>query len=77
VHYISFNNFLNKESRILNNENHVLDLSTGIRLYVKSRLYNGDRKIRSNTLFFRSDGILPIDGFTREKVKPIPIGETV
>jgi hypothetical protein len=68
---------LNKELRNLNNGNYVLDLPTGTRLYLDSRLYYRGRKIRSYTLFFRLDGTLPTDGFIREKVKPISIKETV
>jgi hypothetical protein len=45
-------------------------------MYVGSRLYDRGRKVRSYTPFFRPDGILPANEFTREKVKPIPIGET-
>jgi hypothetical protein len=73
VHHISPDSFLNKELRNLNNGNHVLNLLTGTRLYLGSRLYYRDRKIRSCTSFFRPDGTLFTDGFIREKVKPIPI----
>ena len=68
---MSPDNSLNKESRNLNNENHVLDLPTGIRLYLSSRLYDKDREIRSDTLFFKLNGILPANGLTKKKVKPI------
>ena len=72
---MSFNSFLNEGSRVLNNGNHVLDLPTGIRLYVKNRLYNRGRKVRSCALFFRPNGILPTNGLIREKVKSILTGE--
>ena len=76
MYHISFNSSLNKESRNLNNGNYVLDLLTGTRLYLGSRLYYRGRKIRGCTLFFRLDGTLPTDGFIREKIEPIPIRET-
>jgi hypothetical protein len=44
-------------------------------MYMEGRLYNGGRKIRSYTLFFRLNGILPINGFIREKTESIPAGE--
>jgi hypothetical protein len=69
---MSPNSFLNKKLRNLNNGNHVLDLPTGIRLYLNNRLYDRDREIRSDTLFFRLDGILPANGLIKKKVKPIP-----
>jgi len=72
---MSSNSFLNKKSRNLNNKNHVLDLPTGTRLYLDSRLHDRDREIRSGTPFFRPNRILPVNGLTKEKVKPIPIRE--
>ena len=75
MHYMSFNSSLNEELRNLNSGSHVLDLPTGTRLYVKSRLHDGGRKVRSNTLFFRLNGILPTNGLIRKKIKPISIGE--
>ena len=54
----------------------MLNLLTGTKLYVKNRLYDGNKKIRSDTPFFRPNGILPTDGLIREKVKSIPTGET-
>jgi hypothetical protein len=59
-----------------NNGNHMLDLSTGTKIYVRSRLHDGDRKIRSNTPFFRPDGVLPINGLIKKKIKPVPIKKT-
>ena len=73
---MSPDNFSNEKSRNLNNGNHVLDLPTGTRLYLGSRLYDRGREIRSGTLFFRPDGTLPANGLTKEKVKPIPTEET-
>jgi hypothetical protein len=73
---MSPNNSSNKKSRNLDDKNHVLDLPTGTRLYVKGQLYNKNKEIRSYTLFFRSDGILPANGLTKKKIKPIPIKET-
>jgi len=72
---MSLDSFLNEELCDLNDGNYVLDLLTGTRLYVRSRLYDRGRKVRSYMPFFRPDGILPANGFTREKVEPIPIGE--
>jgi hypothetical protein len=72
-----FNSFSNKGLRVLNNGNHMLDLPTGTRLYVRSRLHNGSKKVRSYTPFFRPNGILPVNGLIREKIKPILIGKTV
>ena len=46
-------------------------------MYVRSRLYDKDRKVRSYTPFFRLNGILPADGLIREKTEPIPAGETI
>jgi hypothetical protein len=70
-----FSNFSYKELRNLNDGNYILDLFAGTRLYTRSRLRNRDRKVRSCTLFFRLDGILPVNGLIREKIKPIPIGK--
>jgi hypothetical protein len=39
---------------------------------VGSQLHDKGKKIRSYTLFFRLGGILPINGFIREKTEPIP-----
>jgi len=50
----------------------VLDLSIGTRVYVRNRLHDRDRKIYNYTLFFRSDGALPADGFVKKTGKPIP-----
>jgi hypothetical protein len=65
-------NFSYKESRVLNDRNYILNLPTGIRLYVRNRLHDRDRKIRSDTLFFRLNEILPADGLIKKKTKPIP-----
>jgi hypothetical protein len=60
----------------LNNRSHMLNLFTGIKMYMGSRLHDRDRKIRNYTSFFRLDGILPTDGLTRKTVKPISIRKT-
>jgi hypothetical protein len=60
---MSPNNSSGLRRRDLNNKNHVLNLSTGTRMYIKRRLHNRDRKIYSYTPFFRLDGVLPADGF--------------
>jgi hypothetical protein len=73
MYYISLNSSSNKKSRNPNNESHVLDLPTGTKLYVGSRLHDKNRKIRSDTLFFRPNGILPANGLTKKKVKSILI----
>jgi hypothetical protein len=52
---------------------HVLNLSIRVRVYVGSRLHDRGRKVCSNTLFFRSDGVLPVDGFVGKTGKPILI----
>jgi hypothetical protein len=70
-----FSSFSYKGLRILNDRNHMLDLSAGTRLHLRSQLYNRGRKVRSYTLFFRLNGILPTNGFIREKIELIPIGE--
>jgi hypothetical protein len=62
-----------KELRDLNDKNYMLDLSAGTRLYLRNRLHDRGRKIRSCTPFFRPDGILPVNGLIRKKVKPISI----
>jgi hypothetical protein len=53
----------------------VLNLLTGAKMHVESRLHNRDKKIRSGTLFFRSDEILPADESTGTTAKPIPTGQ--
>jgi hypothetical protein len=53
----------------------VLNLPTGIKIYVRSRLHDKDRKVRSYTPFFRPDGILPADGLTKKETEPIPTEE--
>jgi hypothetical protein len=40
---------------------------------LRTRLYNKNRKVRSHTLFFRIDGVLPADGLTKKKIKLIPL----
>jgi hypothetical protein len=72
---MSPNNSSYKRPRVLNDRNHILNLLTGIKLYVRGRLHDRDRKIRSGTSFFRLNGILPADGFIRKKTKPIPARE--
>jgi hypothetical protein len=69
-------NFQGLRRENLNYRNHVLNLPTGTRIYVRSRLYDRDRKIRSCTSFFRPDGILLTDEFTREKTELIPVKKT-
>jgi hypothetical protein len=59
--------------RDLNNKNHMLDLSTGTRIYVRSRLHDKGKKIRNYTPFFRPDGTLPTDGLIKKTTEPIPI----
>jgi hypothetical protein len=77
VHYISFNSSSYKKSRDLNDRNYVLNLPIRIKICVRSRLHNGNKKIRSGTLFFRLNGILPANGLIKEKVKPIPTKEII
>ena len=55
----------------------MLDLFTGIRIYLASRLHDGNKKVRSYTLFFRLNGALPADGSAETTVKSIPIKPTV
>jgi hypothetical protein len=74
---MSLNDFQDLKRRNPNYENHVLDLFTGTRMYVRSRLHDRDKKIRSYTLFFKSDGILPANGFIREKTEPIPVKKII
>jgi hypothetical protein len=54
----------------------MLDLSTGTRIYVRSRLYNKNKKIRSYTPFFRLDETLLTNGLTKKTAEPISIRET-
>jgi hypothetical protein len=70
------NDFPGLKRRDLNNKSHILDLSTGIKMHVRSRLHDKNRKIRNYTLFFRLDGTLPTDRFIKKKAKPIPIKKT-
>jgi hypothetical protein len=70
---MSLNNSQGLKQRDLNNKSHVLDLSTGIKIYVGGRLHDKDKKIRSNTPFFRLNGTLLINGLIRETTEPIPI----
>jgi hypothetical protein len=74
---MSFNNSSYKKTRDLNNKNHILDLPPGIRLHSRNRLHDKNRKICSRTLFFRLNEILCTNGFTKEKIKPIPIRQTI
>jgi hypothetical protein len=74
---MSSNSFSYKRSRILNDGNYMLDLLTGIRLYVRDKLHDRGRKVRSYTLFFRLNGILRTNGLTKKKVKSISIKEIV
>jgi hypothetical protein len=46
-------------------------------MYVKSRLHDKDRKIRNYILFFRPNGILPVNKFTEKKTKPVPAGKII
>jgi hypothetical protein len=81
-------NFSYKELRDLNDRNYILDLSAGIRLHLRNRLHDRDRKVRSGTPFFRLNRILPADESAGTTVKsistkqitqsikqPIPIGK--
>jgi hypothetical protein len=54
-----------------NYENHVLDLLTRARMYVRSRLYDKNRKICNHTPFFRPDRVLPANGSTEKTGEPI------
>jgi hypothetical protein len=74
---MSPNNSQSLRRKNLNYRNYVLDLPTGTKMHVKSRLHDKDRKVRNYTLFFRSDGILPADGFIREKTEPIPVRKII
>jgi hypothetical protein len=65
--------FSYKRLRVLNDGNHILDLPTGIRLYVRGRLHDKGRKIRSGTSFFRPNRALPADGLTKTKTEQIPV----
>jgi hypothetical protein len=51
----------------------MLDLSTGIRVYLASRLHDENKKVRNYTPFFRLNEILPADGSAGTTVKSIPI----
>jgi hypothetical protein len=77
VYYISPDSSSYKESRVLNDRNYILDLPTGTRLYVRDRSHDRDRKVRSDTPFFRSNEILPADGFIKKKTEPIPIKKII
>jgi hypothetical protein len=73
---MSLNDSKNTGREHLNDRNHVLDLPTGIKMHMGSRLYDRDKKIRSYTPFFKLDGILPTNGLTKETTKPIPTKKT-
>jgi hypothetical protein len=75
MYYMPPNNFPGLKRKDLNNESHVLDLFIEVRMYVKNRLYDRNRKIRSCTSFFKLDKTLLINGFIKETIKPIPIKE--
>jgi hypothetical protein len=51
----------------------MLDLSTGTRIYLGSRLYDKNGKVRNGTLFFKLNGVLPADGSAGKKIKSILI----
>jgi hypothetical protein len=51
----------------------MLDLPIGTKVYLVSRLYDGNRKVRNYTLFFRLNGALPADGFAGTTVESISI----
>jgi hypothetical protein len=55
----------------------VLDLSTGIRIYVGNGLHDRDRKIYNYTPFFRLDGALSVDGFAGKTIESISIKSTI
>jgi hypothetical protein len=69
--------FSYKKSRDLNDKNHMLDLSTRTKLYLRDRLHDRNKKVRSDTPFFKSNGALPADGLTKKKTEPIPAGEII
>jgi hypothetical protein len=69
---MSLNNSQDLKRRNLNYKNYVLNLFIGTRMYVKSRLYDKNRKIRNYMSFFRLNGILPADGLIKEKTELIP-----
>ena len=69
---MSFSDSRNKGQYDLNGRGHVLNLPTGIRMYLVSRLHDGSRKVRSYTPFFILNGAFPVDGSVGTTVKPIP-----
>jgi hypothetical protein len=70
------NNSQSQERKNPNNGSHMLDLSTGTKIYVESRLHDRSRKIRNYTLFFRPDETLPTNGLTKKTAEPISIKKT-
>jgi hypothetical protein len=55
----------------------MLNLSTWSGMYLRGRLFNRDREIRSHTPFFRLNGTLPIDGLIKETIEPVLVRKTV
>jgi hypothetical protein len=69
---MSSNNSQGLKRRNLNYKNHVLDLFTRAKVYVKNRLYDRGRKICNYTSFFKSDGILPANESAGKTGESIP-----
>jgi hypothetical protein len=51
----------------------MLDLFTRTRVYLRTRLYDKNREIRSYTLFFKLNGTLFINEFTEKVIKLISL----
>jgi hypothetical protein len=63
--------------RVSNNRNHILDLLTGTKLYVRDRLHDRGKKVRSDTPFFRPNGVLPANRLIRKKTEPISVKKII
>jgi hypothetical protein len=76
MYYMSPSDSQSLKRRDLNDKSHVLNLPTGAKIYVRSRLYNKNRKIRSYTLFFRLDGILSTNRLIKKTIEPVSTEKT-
>jgi hypothetical protein len=68
---MSSDDFKNIKREYPNYGNHMLDLSTRTKMYLRGQLHDKSRTIRNYTSFFKPNGALPADGFAEKTVKSI------
>jgi hypothetical protein len=73
MYHMSPDDSKDKGRKYSNDGNHMLDLSTGIRVYLRGQLCDRRRKVYGCALFFKLNGALPADGFAGKTVESLLI----